>query len=143
MSSVDESSRILLEREFFTSRDELRMLPALLEEVRAHCPLSDDQFYNLVIALTEAVNNAIVHGNRNDTSKRVRYRVACIPEGIACTVEDEGAGFALDDVADPVAPENLLRDGGRGLFIIKALMRDVRTERFEGGMRVAFVCARS
>jgi serine/threonine-protein kinase RsbW len=140
---VDESNRILLERDFPTNRDELRVLPSLLERVRERCPMSDDQFFNLVIALTEAVNNAIVHGNRNDATKRVRYRVACTPDGVHCIVEDEGQGFALEEIADPVAPENLLRDGGRGLFIIRALMREVRTERLAGGMRVEFVCART
>lgn len=139
---VNDSPDVLLDREFATSRDELRLLPALLERARERCPLSDDHFYNLVIALTEAVNNAIVHGNRNDAAKRVHYRVSCRPDGIHCVVEDEGEGFELDDVADPVAPENLLRDGGRGLFIIRALMRDVRTRRLAGGMRVEFVCPR-
>jgi serine/threonine-protein kinase RsbW len=143
MSSVDAHGRILLDRDVATTREELRVLPSLLEQARAQCPLGDDQFFNLVIALTEAVNNAITHGNRNDESKRVRYRVVCAEEGIHCTVEDEGGGFDYDDVADPVAPENLLRDGGRGLFIIRALMRDVRFERIDGGMRVAFVCPRS
>jgi serine/threonine-protein kinase RsbW len=139
---VNESS-LLIERDFATSRDELRQLPALLEQARLRCPLGDDQFYNLVIALTEAVNNAIVHGNRGDATKRIRYRVMCEPEGIRCIVEDEGEGFELDEIADPVAPENLLRDGGRGLFIIRALMRDVKTERLERGMRIEFVCARA
>ena len=133
---------ILVEREITTSRDELRLLPDILEDVRRQCPVSDDQFYNLVIALTEAVNNAIVHGNRGDATKHVRYRVSCTPEGIQCRVEDEGEGFEMEEVRDPVAPENLLRDGGRGLFIIRALMRDVRTERLANGMAIEFVCAR-
>lgn len=140
---MNESTTLIIEREFPTSREELRLLPPLLEAARARCPIADDQFYNLVIALTEAVNNAIVHGNRNDATKLVRYRVTCEPEGIRCVVEDEGEGFELDDVADPVAPENLLRDGGRGLFIIRALMQEVRLVRREGGMRIEFLCARS
>ena len=140
---MSQSNDILIDRDVATSRDELRELPAMLEAARARCPVSDDQFYNLVIALTEAVNNAVVHGNRHDPSKRVRYRVTCVDDGIHCAVEDEGEGFEMEEVADPVAPENLLRDGGRGLFIIRALMRDVRAVRIDGGMRVEFVCPRS
>lgn len=139
---MSESETILIDRDVATNRDELRMLPDLMEAARAQCAITDDQFYSLVIALTEAINNAIVHGNRGDASKRLRYRVACAPDGIHCSVEDEGAGFELSEVPDPVAPENLLRDGGRGLFIIRSLMRDVRVERTTGGMRVEFVCAR-
>ena len=140
---MDASPHVLLERDIPTSRDELRQLPSLLESVRSSCAIGDDQFYNLVIALTEAVNNAIVHGNRNDPQKHVRYRVVCLDEGVHCTVEDEGEGFEIEDVADPVAPENLLRDGGRGLFIIRALMQSVRIERLERGMRIEFLCARA
>lgn len=140
---MHESSSILIERDVASTRDELRALPRLLEAARADCAISDDQFYNLVIALTEAVNNAIVHGNRNDATRRVRYRVVCSDDGIHCQVDDEGEGFDLDDVRDPVAPENLLRDGGRGLFIIRALMRDVRMTRLNPGMRVEFLCART
>ncbi|MBC8146013.1 MAG: ATP-binding protein [bacterium] len=140
---MDHNRTILIERDVATSRDELRLLPELLDAARQSCPISDDQYYNLVIALTEAVNNAIVHGNRNDAGKRVRYRVACSVDGVHCQIDDEGEGFEVGDVRDPVAPENLLRDGGRGLFIIRALMRDVHTERLESGMRIEFVCPRT
>ncbi len=133
---------ILLDRDIPSVKSELSAVPRLLEEIRGLCPVSDDQFHNLVIALTEAVNNAIVHGNKADASKRVRYRLECRPEGIHCMVEDQGEGFEIEEVADPVSPENLLRESGRGMFIIGALMRDLRAVRTESGMRVEFLCAR-
>lgn len=139
---MNQNQSILLDREFATDKGELARIPGLLEEARARCPMSDDQFYNLVIALTEMVNNAIVHGNKLDASKRVHYVVACREDGIACVVEDEGSGFDLQEVADPVSPDNLLREGGRGIFIVRALMRDLRAVRTERGMRLEFVCAR-
>lgn len=135
-------NQILLQREFTSDRDELRAIPKLLEEVRDRCPLDDTQFFNLVIALTEAVNNAIVHGNRNDPSLMVRYSVACRDDGVHCVVDDEGEGFELDEVADPTDPINLLSDGGRGIFLIRSLMRDFRIISLEGGTRISFICPR-
>lgn len=133
-------NQILLQREFTSDRDELRAIPKLLEDVRDRCPLDDAQFFNLVIALTEAVNNAIVHGNASDPSLLVRYSVACRDDGVFCVIEDQGEGFELDEVADPTDPVNILSDGGRGIFLIRSLMREFQITRFDGGTRISFVC---
>lgn len=105
--------------------------------------MNDEQFHNLVVVLTEAVANAINHGNKGDVTKNVRLLVECGHDGVRCVVEDEGEGFDPDAVADPIAPENLLSDGGRGLFIIRALTKDLRVEQTDQGTRVEFTCARS
>ena len=140
---MESEPHILLEREFASDIAELKALPRLLEEARLQCPIDDDQFYNLVIAMTEAVNNAIVHGNKSDPGRRVHYRLECRAEGIHCLVEDEGEGFDLEQVDDPLNPDNLLRESGRGMFIISALMSGLRAERTQGGMRVEFICPRA
>lgn len=137
---MSEQPVILIEREFPSTRDELKELPNILEQIRSRCPIDEDHFYNLVIAMTEAVNNAIVHGNRLDPTKHVRYRLEYTDEGILCTVEDEGPGFDVGDVADPLNPENILHEGGRGVFLIRMLMKDLVAERIEGGMRITFRC---
>jgi len=139
---VSAQEVVVLKRAFNSDRDELRVIPQLLEEVRDRCHLDDSQFFNLVVALTEAVNNAIVHGNRHNPALLVRYSVVCREDGVHCVVEDEGEGFDVEAVADPTAPENLLRDGGRGLFLIRSLMREVRITHVGPGTRVEFVCAR-
>lgn len=118
------------------------MLPQLLEELRTRCRMGDDQFFNLVIAMTEAVNNAIVHGNKLDPTRRVRYSVECRADGVHCVVEDEGEGFNPDEVADPLSPENLLREGGRGMFLIRSLMQEFNLVNTGHGMRVEFLCGR-
>ena len=92
--------------------------------------------------MTEAVNNAIVHGNRLDPEKRVRYSLECRDEGVYCVVEDEGEGFDPGNVDDPVSPENLLREGGRGMFLIRALMKSFHVENTGRGSRVEFLCGR-
>ena len=89
--------------------------------------------------MTEAVNNAIVHGNDLDADKQVHYRLECREQGIFCTVEDEGPGFEVEDISDPLNPENLLREGGRGIFLIRMLMQEFHAERYEKGMRIQFL----
>lgn len=78
----------------------------------------EDLIYKIMLLTTEAVTNAIEHGNQMDTAKQVRLDI--FPEGqeILVHVEDEGEGFEPDAVRDPLADENLFRDGGRGLFLI-------------------------
>ena len=140
---MNQRESVLIDETFQSERRRLSSLPRDLENLRSKCPMGDENFHNLVIVLTEAVANAINHGNRRDESKRVRLFVECVSEGIRCVVEDEGEGFDPDEIADPVAPENLLSEGGRGMFIIRALTKELHVEKIEGGTRVEFVCARS
>ncbi|HVZ37839.1 MAG TPA: ATP-binding protein [Candidatus Kapabacteria bacterium] len=139
---MSHDSRILLSRDVPSSREELTLLPRLLEGLREQCVMSDTQFFNLVVAVTEAVNNAIEHGNRLDPARRVHYSLECMADGVRCVVEDEGEGFVVDDLADPISPENIMMEGGRGIFLIRALMRSFHAERTEHGMRIEFECAR-
>lgn len=139
---MDQRNPPILHREVASTRDELVQLPRLLEGFRSLCAISESQFFNLVVAVTEAVNNAIVHGNHLDPERTVRYRLECRDEGVHCVVEDEGDGFVVDDIADPVSPENLLQEGGRGIFLIRALMQQFHAEKTEHGMRIEFLCGR-
>jgi serine/threonine-protein kinase RsbW len=82
------------------------------------------------IALREALANAIIHGNHQDPQKHVRVTCRCEPEGVSIDVKDEGQGFDVDKVPDPTAPENIGSITGRGIYVMKALMDEVR---FEGG----------
>ncbi len=139
---MNSNPLLLLAREFYSSRDELAALPGLLEQVRRTCPISDSQFFNLVVAMSEAVTNAIIHGNKSDPTRLVRYSVECLADAIRCVVEDEGEGFDPDAVADPLSADNVLREGGRGMFLIRALMQDLRIENTGHGLRVEFLCGR-
>ena len=104
--------------------------------------MSDVAFYNLVLAMTEAVVNAIVHGNLENPEKMVGMEVVCREDGVHCMVSDQGSGFSPDEVADPMAPENLLKDGGRGVFIIRAVSRSFDVESTEEGTTMRFVIDR-
>ena len=86
------------------------------------------------IALREALANAIIHGNHENPGKHVRVRCRCEPSEISIAVKDEGRGFDLNKIADPTAPENTRSVHGRGIYLMKALMDEVRFE--EGGVVV-------
>lgn len=90
---------------------------------------------SLPIALTEAISNAILYGNRQDVSKRVRVRAVVDNGSLVLEVADQGVGFDLEACTrDPTRPENLNREDGRGLFLMRSLMD--RVERFTDGGNV-------
>jgi serine/threonine-protein kinase RsbW len=89
---------------------------------------------DIEIALREALANAIIHGNLENPGKHVHVRCRCEPSEISLAIKDEGSGFDVDRVSDPRAPENTESGHGRGIFLMKAMMDEVRFE--EGGIVV-------
>jgi serine/threonine-protein kinase RsbW len=85
----------------------------------------EDAFGNVLIAVSEAVNNAIQHGNKNNPDAKVEIKVANQNDTFCIQVKDEGQGFSYEDLPDPTAPENLLKDSGRGVFLMKNLADEV------------------
>jgi serine/threonine-protein kinase RsbW len=93
----------------------------------------------MAIAVTEAVNNAIKHGNKADPKKKVRIHFELFDDSIVVKVADEGRGFDPDRLRDPLDPENILRESGRGIFILRALMDDVSFCFSDSGTEVTLV----
>lgn len=87
--------------------------------------VQDDAFGNVLIAVSEAVNNAIQHGNKNKPSANVTLTVADLHDSFCIQVKDEGDGFAFANLPDPTAPENILKDSGRGVFLMQNLADEV------------------
>ena len=83
--------------------------------------ISPDVYGNILISLTEAVTNAIIHGNDNDESKTVQVRLKKQKNKLAFLISDEGGGFDFDNLPDPTSPENLTKIGGRGVFLMHQL----------------------
>jgi serine/threonine-protein kinase RsbW len=88
--------------------------------------LSPDKQCNILISLTEAVTNAIVHGNCKEENKTVRVKSRKDRDCIAVRVTDEGAGFDYDSIPDPTSPENICKCGGRGVFLMRQLSDKIR-----------------
>ena len=98
--------------------------------------LEETRWFNILIAVTEAVNNANIHGNKSNPAKQVTLSVARDGNDIVINVLDEGVGFNPAAVRDPREPENLLREGGRGVFLIQALAKSVEYPKTPSGSLV-------
>jgi serine/threonine-protein kinase RsbW len=106
--------------------------------------LDDEAVHWVGVAVRESVINAIKHGNREDLSKTVTIEftldAADTPSQMVVRVTDEGEGFEVHDVANPLDPENILKSSGRGIFFMRSFMDDVQLRRMpEGGMEVRMV----
>jgi serine/threonine-protein kinase RsbW len=99
--------------------------------------LDEDALHWVSVAVRECIVNAIKHGNQYDVDRRVFVDFEVRPLAdcaeLLIRVRDQGEGFDPEEVADPLAPENLLRTSGRGIFLIRSFMDDVRVERASGG----------
>ena len=106
-----------------------------------HCaPAGLDQkrlLFNFRVGLTEAISNAVLFGSADDTEKRVRVELRVRPGEVHARVADEGGGFDPRSVPDPRLPENIARESGRGIFLMRALMDEVRFN--EAGNAVSLV----
>jgi serine/threonine-protein kinase RsbW len=138
---VDDRQVVRLE---FTSAVEmLDFVQVVSDHVGRTFGFDDDAIHWVGVAIRESVINAIKHGNRNDTSKHVFVEFLSAPgdePGLCILVRDQGEGFDPEALADPLDPDNLLKPSGRGIFLIRNFMDDVRLRRApEGGMEVRMV----
>ena len=129
--------------EFTSVFEMLDFVQIVSDHLARRVGLDDDSLHWVGVAIRESVINAIKHGNRNDASKHVfvefHTTAGAAPE-IAIRVRDQGAGFDPASLADPLAPENLLKSSGRGIFLIRNFMDDVHLQRApEGGMEIRMV----
>lgn len=93
-----------------------------LESVRKDCDVCEEVFGNILVSITEAVTNAILHGNNGDESKTVEIRMERQGNNrLGFFIKDEGCGFNYKTIPDPTRPENLLKIGGRGVFLMREL----------------------
>jgi serine/threonine-protein kinase RsbW len=91
----------------------------------------EDDLMKIGMAVRESVVNAVVHGNRYNANKKVRFSVAQDGGRFTVRISDEGEGFEVQDVPDPLAPENLMRTSGRGIFLIRSFMDEFQMRRIE------------
>lgn len=106
--------------------ENIRIVESFIDNIKEAYQISDDIYGNIMIAVTEAVNNAIVHGNRLDRKKKVDLHLQLKEDALQFIVQDEGAGFDYQHLPDPTDPHNLNKPNGRGIFLIKQLADEVR-----------------
>lgn len=123
--------------EFPSIVDNIKIVESFIDNSRDEYNIGDDMYGNILIAITEAVNNAIQHGNLYDKEKIVRLTCSSSPSEISFVIEDEGTGFDYNTLPDPTSGENLLKPDGRGIFLMKHLCDVLKFE--EQGKKVEMV----
>jgi serine/threonine-protein kinase RsbW len=88
--------------------------------------IDEEKLQNLLLSVTEATTNAIIHANKCDLSKKVKIDVTINDQFITVKIKDEGKGFDPDRVPDPTDPENLLKDNGRGIYLMRFYMDELK-----------------
>lgn len=127
-------------KEFFLEiSSETKNLPRVeqhIKDIINDLRLSDETINAILIAITEAVNNAIIHGNKRIKEKRVRIHSILLDELLEVKIRDEGEGFILSNIPNPLLPENLTKDSGRGIFIIRSLVDGFKVNSFPDGTEI-------
>lgn len=107
----------------------ITLVERVIDDVCEAYKVNEDRYGNILIAVTEAVNNAIQHGNNNDPAKSVTIAYSVDPGAITFYVSDEGNGFDHTKLPDPTAPENIEKVNGRGIFLMKNLSDNLQFDQ--------------
>ena len=130
MPSEEPQVRISIGSRF----EHIDLIQVVVDDALERLGLDDDSRHWVGIAIREAVANAIKHGNRQDPEKEVEVELAIVGDEAIIRVVDQGEGFDLQAVEDPLAPENLLKPNGRGIFYMNNFMDEIEYgTRPEGG----------
>ena len=105
--------------------ENIRIIESFIDNAKERFNLNDDIYGNIMISVTESVNNAISHGNQGRSDKNVTITLSLNKSQIKFRIEDEGPGFDYDTLPDPTAPENLEKPSGRGIFLMRHLADEV------------------
>jgi len=99
----------------------------------------DDEVMRIAMAVREAAVNAVLHGNRSDPNKKVSLNFERTSDELVITIRDQGCGLDVNKIPDPLAPENLLKSSGRGIFLIRSFMDEVTIQPSDTGTEIKLV----
>jgi serine/threonine-protein kinase RsbW len=119
--------------------DSVNKAEAMAEQIAAQAGIDEDTRGGISMAVREAMINAVLHGNAYDAAKRVNLSFEQNAQELIVTISDEGKGFVPEEVPDPLAPENLLKQSGRGIFLMRAFMDEVRFRKIEPGTEITLI----
>ena len=109
------------------------------EKLAAEAGLDEDERYHVSVAAREAAVNAVLHGNEYDPAKEVAARFEITGTALVITISDQGKGLDPATIPDPLAPENLLRGSGRGIFLMRSFMNEVNFRQLHPGLELTLV----
>jgi serine/threonine-protein kinase RsbW len=111
----------------------------MAEQAAALAGFDEDARGGISMAVREAMINAVMHGNGYSPDKRVNLSFEQAGGNLVITIRDEGGGLNPDDIPDPLAPENLMKQSGRGIFLIRAFMDEVKFRKLEPGTEITLI----
>ncbi len=122
-----------------STMDSVAEIEAAADKLAADAGMSEDDRFGFSMAIREAAVNAVLHGNDYDPAKKVVATFENNGKSLVITISDQGAGLDPDSIPDPLAPENLLRGTGRGIFLIRSFMDEVHFRQLHPGTEVTLV----
>jgi serine/threonine-protein kinase RsbW len=111
--------------EIISEPHSINIIEKVIDDMKSEFEIHEDSYGNILVAVTEAVNNAIIHGNKCNPEKKVKVYYEVDGDRIMFSVADEGIGFDYYNLPDPTAPENIEKPSGRGVFLMKHLADQV------------------
>ena len=124
-ASKNNSDRMQEKLSFSSKVENINLVEKLIDDICAKHEVNEDNYGNILIAITEAVNNAIHHGNKSNPLAEVKVSFSIDDKELSFTVEDEGPGFDYDGLPDPTDPKNIEKPHGRGVFLMRNLSDDI------------------
>ena len=126
---TEKQGAVKVERAFDSTLECVDDAEALILDAAAKAGFEEDDQHHISMAARECLVNAVVHGNRYSLHKKVHVAIEAAADRIRIVIRDEGEGFDLSDLPDPLADENLLRHSGRGIFLIRAFMDEFNVRK--------------
>ncbi|MGB7547250.1 MAG: ATP-binding protein [Terracidiphilus sp.] len=122
-----------------STMDSVCAMEAAADKLGAEAGLDEDERFRLTMAVREAAVNAVLHGNDYDPAKQVTASFENTGKSLIISIADQGAGLDPETIPDPLAPENLLRGTGRGIFLIRSFMDEVHFRKLNPGTELTLV----
>jgi serine/threonine-protein kinase RsbW len=122
-----------------SSLDSVNKVEQTAEQYAARAGFDEDTVPHIAMAVREAAVNAVLHGNAYDKSKHITASFETTSDSLIVRITDQGPGLDPDSIPDPLAPENILRGSGRGIFLIRAFMDEVHFRQLHPGTEVTLI----
>ena len=119
--------------------DSVNMVEQTAEQLAIKAGFSEDDLHKITMSVREAAVNAVLHGNAYDPGKKITVAYETTQGTLAITISDEGKGLDPETVPDPLAEENLLKTSGRGIFLIRSFMDEVKIRDLHPGTEITLV----
>jgi serine/threonine-protein kinase RsbW len=129
--ALESGAHQLLDETYPSTLDSVDAAEAEILKAAGTAGFDEDEQHRIGMAVRECVVNAVVHGNRYNRNKKVRVRASLAAQRLTVSIADEGEGFEMEQIPDPLHDNNLLRHSGRGLFLMGAFMDELKVRRIQ------------